>query len=273
MEKKHNIANEEVCEAGEELFQISEPIIKAFNLLGANEYVVRFYTYLVSTGPCTLEEIPIPFNRKIKSLEFLRSKGWLREDRDVRGKIYVPKDPQLILDEIISDKQAEINVFGSAKQEFEFISKKDRVLALNTPDEFYNWQSKLCRNAKHSILAVTDRWKLAWLRCDDIREAVKERNIIVRVVGRVFNEETASRAQDLINAGAQIRDAEKVIIRFMVIDEESVFFAIRDPAQPEFHIGAWIKNAAFAENLVKEMNVQWDAAKEALEKVDQILKK
>lgn len=255
--------------------QISATVYEAFELLGANDHVVNFMAYIVSKESSTLEEIPIPFNRRIKSLEYLKSKGWVEESHDRRGKIYKPNELQFFLhiDEEINKRQAEIKKFEATKKQFEIISQKDMVIGLKTHEEFYEWQSRACREARESILAVTDRFKLAWLRRDDIKHAIEANGVRTKIIGRIINKETAKRAKDLMKTGAEVGRAEKVIIRFMVVDEEIVFFAIRDPKNPDFHIGTMMRNKSFAANLVEEMNNEWEKATDPKVSIKRYLKK
>ncbi|MFX1297334.1 MAG: TrmB family transcriptional regulator [Promethearchaeota archaeon] len=263
-----------------ESVEISEKIIEAFKLLGANRHIAECYSFLLSNSECTLDQIQAQFHRKIKNLEFLLEKDWVIEEKGRYGLIYRPIPPEALLGDRIGNLAKEhkrldedLNILRTANAELKVMYEKGITnYVLNTPAEFYSWQSEMCRTAKKSILALTDRWMLALVRKDDIREAVK-RGIEVRVLGRItdpdpdMGKELEKRALELLKTGAKIKILKDTVrIRFMLIDEISVFFAIRKKG--EKHKGIWIKSPDFAINFVDEMNLIWKDAYNPEEKLN-----
>ncbi|MHA1132063.1 MAG: TrmB family transcriptional regulator [Candidatus Helarchaeota archaeon] len=249
--------------------EISENIIDAFKLLGTNRHVAECYTFLLVNNDCTLDQIQAQFHRKMKNLEILLEKGWVKEEPSKAGIVYRSIPPDAVLGNRIKGlasqyKQLEgqLNVLRTARVELKVMYEKGITnIVLNTPDEFYGWQSEMCDKAKKSICAVTDRWMLALLRKNELANAIR-RGVKVRVLGRIKDPdsemvtELKRRANELMEIGVKIRLLKEVVrIRFMLIDEESIFFAIRKHG--EKHKGTWIKSPDFVRNFVEEMNVLW----------------
>ena len=251
---------------------ISERIVDAFKLLGENRHVAELYCYILAKNKCTLNEIQAQFHRKIKNLQKLLNNRWIKEIRGQGSLYYEPMPPESLLSDQIRDIEIDyrklsenLNTLRTAEAELKVIQDKglsNRVF--NNPERFYEWQKEKIRGAKKSVLAVTDRWMLVLMRAkEDIQYAVSK-GVTVRVLGRIHEEgdpemsrKLEARAQDLMDTGAEIRLLSgKIRIRFLVIDGEQVFFAVRKPG--ELHKGTWILSPDFAKNFVEEHTEIWN---------------
>jgi sugar-specific transcriptional regulator TrmB len=162
-----------------------------------------------------------------------------------------------------------LNTLRTAEAELKVIQDKGLSnQVFNDPERFYSWEKEKIRNARKSVLAVTDRWMLVLMRAkDDIQYAVSK-GVTVRVLGRIeepgdndMSRKLEQRAQSLMEAGAEIRILKgKIRIRFLVIDGEQVFFAVRKPGS--LHSGTWILSPDFAKNFVDEHEEIWSKAEE-----------
>lgn len=259
--------------------EISVKIIDAFKFLGANQHIAECYAFLLTNSGCTLNQVRAQFHRKMKDLEFLLEKGWVNEEKDKDGLIYKPIPPEALLGNIIGKLakehkklDEELNTLRTARAELKVMYDKGiSNYVLNTPAEFYGWQKEMCLNAKKTILAATDRWQLALIPKEELSTAAR-RGVEVRVLGRIRDpnpdlcKELQRRMQELIEIGAQVRIIkENIRIRFMAIDDESIFFAIRKAN--EKHKGVWIKSPDFVKSFVEEFNCIWQISDEPDENV------
>ncbi len=259
-----------------ETTEISERIIDAFKLLGANRHVAELYCFILAKNKCTLDEVRAQFHRKIKNLQKLLDNKWAREIRGHGAPVYEPMPPETLLSDLVRKYELDynklsenLNTLRTAEAELKVIQDKGLSnQVFNDPERFYSWEKEKIRNAKKTVLAVTDRWMLVLMRAkDDIQYAVSK-GVSVRVLGRIHepNDNDMSRtleqrAQSLIEAGADIRILKgKIRIRFLVIDEEQVFFAVRKPGG--LHKGTWILSPDFAKNFVEEHEEIWNKAEE-----------
>ncbi|NHI92181.1 MAG: hypothetical protein EAX96_06725 [Candidatus Lokiarchaeota archaeon] len=272
--------------------RVTYEIVGAFNLLNAPKDVAEFYSFILSNPNCSTDQIQSQFHRKTKNLEFLKSYGWIKSSKGTEGEtLYNVVPPNTILDPLIDEKEVQLKklqkevkkleddvmTLNLARRDLLALSKEGFASeVLNTPDDFYRVQGYMCRNAKKNIIAVTDRWLLALYiqQLDNSIKIAAENGVDIRILGRIEDEdpsmcrELAIRARDLLDAGAKVRVLnEKVRIRFMVIDEESVFFAVRPPKS--LHRGSYIRHPDFAKNFVDEMEILWEKA----EKPDELIKK
>ncbi len=257
-----------------ETIEISERIVDAFKILGANRHVAELYCFMLSKNKCTLNQIRAQFHRKIKNLQKLLDNKWAVEIRSGGELIYEPMPPETLISDKARDFEKEynrlsdnLNTLRTAESELKVIQDKGLSnQVFNDPERFYQWQKEKIRNAKKSVLAVTDRWMLVLMRAkEDIQYAVTK-GAVVRVLGRIVEEgdpemsrKLESRARELMEAGAEIKILTgKVRIRFMVIDEEQVFFAVRK--EGGLHKGTWILSPDFAKNFVEEHEEIWSKA-------------
>ena len=239
--------------------EISEGIYEAFEKFGSSRLATRIYIHILKSGTVRVSDLPFEDDEeRLKSdvLTFLRSKKWITPQKG--GQTFNAMDPDYILDPEIIKIKTIISKLQLALDDFRNISMKDKIIALSTPDKFYKKQRKMIDQARETIYIITDRWRLGWLHRNPWLAKAVKRGVTVRVTGRIFNETTAKRAYDLKKEGIQIGVSKSVSIRFMVVDSESVFFAIRDPQNPDFHLGTLMKSAKFAINLFKEAELVWD---------------
>ncbi|MHA1649586.1 MAG: hypothetical protein ACTSYB_05275 [Candidatus Helarchaeota archaeon] len=271
VEKKPQLEKPEETE--KDMPPVTNEVVNAFKLLSeeATPHAIECYQRLLRVSKMSLSKFRSQFHRRCKNLHILQSNEWIKIEKVGTEKIIKPVSPNTIFDKKIMeltearDKlNREIEILETAKRELLLMYEEGiKSLVFNDYKEFYAWQAKMCNEAEHSIYAVTDRWMLALVREKEIKDAA-DRGIDIRVIGRLHDNDPEmvkkleDRARKLINAGAKIKVVrEKVRIRFMVIDEESVFFAIRPPGRLE-HKGTWIKHAEFVENFVNEVKYIWE---------------
>lgn len=259
-----------------ETTEISERIIDAFKLLGANRHVAELYCFILKKNKCILDEIRAQFHRKIKNLQKLLDNKWVKEIRGHGAPVYEPIPPETLLSDLVRKYEKDynklsenLNTLRTAEAELKVIQDKGLSnQVFNDPERFYSWEKEKIRNAKKSVFALTDRWMLVLMRAkDDIQYAVSK-GVTVRIMGRIVEEgdpdmsrTLEQRAQQLMEAGAEIRILTgKIRIRFLVIDGEQVFFAVRKAGG--LHKGTWILSKDFAQNFVEEHKEIWSKAEE-----------
>ncbi|MHA1945505.1 MAG: hypothetical protein ACXAC6_15255 [Candidatus Hodarchaeales archaeon] len=235
--------------------------IEAFEILGANEYAARFYIYLLQHKEAKLDDIPIPFNRKMQTLEFLQSRKWIISRNSPYGISYMAKNPQLIFGPSIDEKNADIRKMQAVLTQFQLMSQKDSVTALTDSEEFYKAEFDYIDKATTSIFIISSRFKLAWKALDRLAEKAKH-GVNIRCLGKIVDAETAQRAVDLKERGIEVRSLRKIVLRFMVFDDVNVIFAIRNPDNPKTHIGTIIHSSQFAKPLLEEAGVRWEEGKD-----------
>ena len=293
----NNNSSEEI-EPGElarRIPRVTYEVVGAFNLLNAPKDVVECFAFILSNPNSSTDQIQAQFHRKTKNVEDLKARGWIQASKGPEGEtVYNVIPPNKILDPLIDEKEEhlkklqidvkkledEVMTLNLARRDLLAMSKEGFASeVLNTPEDFYRVQGYMCRNAKKNIIAVTDRWMLALYiqQLDNSIKIAAEKGIDVKILGRIQDEdplmcrELAIRARDLLDAGAKVRLlSDKVRIRFMVIDEESVFFAVRPPKS--LHRGSYIRHPDFAKNFVAEMKILWEKAEKPDELIDKYLK-
>jgi len=275
--------------------RVTFEIVGAFNLLDAPKDVAECYAFILSNPNCPTDQIQAQFHRKTKNLEHLKSYGWVNAEDGKKGEtIYNVVPPNKILDPLINEKEEQLKKMQYESRKIEddlmtlTVARKDLLAiskegfaseVLNNPDEFYKVQGYMCRNAKKSIVAVTDRWMLALYvqRLDDSIKAAADNGVEIKIIGRIqaddpkMSKELALRARDLLDAGAKLRVVkERVRIRFMVVDGESVFFAVRPHGG--LHRGSYIRHPDFAKNFVAELDILWEKGEEPEDQIAKYLK-
>ena len=265
--------------------RVTIEIVGAFKLLDAPKDVAECYAFILSNPDCPTDQIQAQFHRKTKNLEHLKSYGWVTAEDGKKGEtIYNVVPPNKILDPHINEKEEQLKKMQHEARKIEddlmtlTVARKDLLAiskegfaseVLNNPEEFYKVQGYMCRNAKKSIVAVTDRWMLALYvqRLDDSIKIAADKGVEVKIIGRIHDDdpkmskELAIRARDLLDAGSKLRVVnERVRIRFMVVDGESVFFAVRPHGG--LHRGSYIRHPDFAKNFVAEHGILWEKGAE-----------
>ncbi|RMD46209.1 TrmB family transcriptional regulator [Candidatus Pacearchaeota archaeon] len=249
---------------------------KIFDL---NLYEVKVWTALLSRGTSTAGELSsisdVPRSRTYDILESLEKKGFIvmKLGKPIKFVALKPEEviervkKNLIISAKEKSKRLEAlkgdEVLEELKALFtegiKYVEPSDLSGALRGRQNIYNHLDMLVREAKNSIVLVTTpdglNRKLEVLLPSF--EKAKKRGIKIRIACKITSENKKI-AKDFSKV-AEVRNADNLRARFMIIDSEQIMFMLLDDndVHPTYDVGVWINTEFFAQALEQLFDIAW----------------
>ena len=249
---------------------------KIFDL---NLYEVKVWTSLLSRGVSTAGELStisdVPRSRTYDILESLEKRGFIVMKLGKPIK-FVALKPEEVIERVkknlVRDAQEKSVRLEKLKSEdvvkelsnlftegVKFVEPSDLSGSLKGRQNMYNHLDMLVREAEKTVTIVTTasgiNRKLEALLPSLAR--AKKRGVKVRIAAPIdaANKKIAKE----LNKVAEVRNAEKLRARFVIIDSEQLMFMILDDdkVHPNYDVGIWLNTGFFASALEQLFEAAW----------------
>jgi sugar-specific transcriptional regulator TrmB len=253
---------------------------KIFDL---NLYEVKVWTALLSRGTSTAGELSnisdVPRSRTYDILESLEKKGFIvmRLGKPIKFVALKPEEVvERVKKNLMKGAQEKTKRLEKLKgddvlselttlftQGVKFVEPSDLSGSLRGRQNLYNHMDMLVRGAQKTVTLVTTAEGLnrkievlmpSFLEC-------KKRGVKVRIAAPI-NSNNLKIAKELKKV-AEVRNMDKMVARFMVIDSEQIMFMLLDDEKfhPNYDIGIWINTEFFARTLEQLFELAWKEMK------------
>ncbi len=250
---------------------------KIFDL---NLYEVKVWTSLLSRGISTAGELStisdVPRSRTYDILESLEKRGFIimklgkpikfvalkPEEVIERVKKNLVRDAQERSKRLEKLKEEDVvqELSGLFKEGVKFVEPSDLSGSLKGRQNVYNHLDMLIREAERTITIVTTapgiNRKLEHL-LPSLAKA-RKRGVKIRIAAPIDarNKEIAKELSKV----AEVRNADKLRARFVIIDSEELMFMVLDDdkVHPNYDVGVWLNAEFFARALEQLFEVAWN---------------
>ena len=249
---------------------------KIFDL---NLYEAKVWTSLLSRGVSTAGELStisdVPRSRTYDILESLEKRGFvvMKIGKPIKFVALKPEEviervkKNLLRDATEKSKRLEKLKEEDVVQELatlfregvKFVEPSDMSGSLKGRQNVYNHIDMLIRDAEKTITIVTTaagiNRKLEHL-LPSLAKA-KKRGVIIRIAAPIdANNKTIAKELSKV---AEVRNAEKLRARFVIIDSEQLMFMVLDDdkVHPNYDIGVWLNAQFFAQALEQIFEIAW----------------
>jgi len=253
---------------------------KIFDL---NLYEVKVWAALLSRGVSTAGELSnisdVPRSRTYDILESLEKKGFIVMKLGKPIK-FVALKPEEVIERVkknlVRDAQEKSKRLEKLKEEdvlkelsglfsegSKFVESGDLSGSLKGRQNVYNHMDMLIREAEKTITIVTTAGglnrKLEALMPS--LDKARRRGVKVRIAAPV-DSSNKKVAKDLSRV-AEVRAAEDLKARFMIIDSEQLMFMVLDDdkVHPNYDVGIWLNTEFFARALEQMFEIAWNKFK------------
>jgi len=253
---------------------------KIFDL---NLYEVKVWAALLSRGISTAGELSnisdVPRSRTYDILESLEKKGFIVMKLGKPIK-FVALKPEEVIERVkknlVRDAQEKSKRLEKLKEEdvlkelsglfsegSKFVESGDLSGSLKGRQNVYNHMDMLIREAEKTITIVTTAGglnrKLEALMPS--LDKARRRGVKVRIAAPV-DSSNKKVAKDLSRV-AEVRAAEDLKARFMIIDSEQLMFMVLDDdkVHPNYDVGIWLNTEFFARALEQMFEIAWNKFK------------
>ena len=249
---------------------------KIFDL---NLYEVKVWTALLSRGTSTAGELSsisdVPRSRTYDILESLEKKGFIVMKLGKPIKFIALKPEEVIervkknllvdakeksnrLEKMKGDEVLE-ELTGLFSDGIKYIEPTDLSGALKSRQNIYNHLDMLVREAQSTIVLVTTvdglGRKLEVLLPS--LEKAKKRGVKIRIAAPI-NSTNKKVAKDFLKV-AEIRNAQDLNARFMLVDGEQLMFMLLNDTEvhPSYDVGVWLNTEFFSRALESLFDIAW----------------
>ncbi len=253
---------------------------KIFDL---NLYEVKVWTALLSRGTSTAGELSsisdVPRSRTYDILESLEKKGFvvMKLGKPIK---FVALKPEEVIERVKKNLVVEAH---SKSERLEKLKGDDVLEELNTlftdgikyvehadlsgsikgRQNIYNNLDMLIRDAEKSIILVTTADGLS--RKLEILlpslEKAKKRGVNIRIAAPI--NDSNKKVVTEFNKVAEVRDANNLKARFIVIDSDQLMFMLLNDNEihPSYDLGVWLNTEFFAQALEQMFDIAWKGMK------------
>jgi len=249
---------------------------KIFDL---NLYEAKVWTSLLSRGVSTAGELStisdVPRSRTYDILESLEKRGFvvMKIGKPIK---FVALKPEEVIERVkknlVRNAEEKSKRLDKLKDEdvvqeltalftdgIKFVEPADLSGSLKGRQNVYNHIDMLIRDAEKSVTIVTTapgiNRKLEHL-LPSLAKA-KKRGVIVRIAAPIdsTNKEIAKE----LSRVAEVRNANQLRARFVIIDGEQLMFMVLDDntVHPNYDVGIWLNTAFFASALEQLFEIAW----------------
>ena len=244
-----------------------ERIIKALSYLGMTPEEIKLYLFLIVNGSATIDDIPLAIPHKIiNAIESLKRKGWIREIYRGGERYYVPVDPYYLIGREIENLKRIVTDLEYTLNELKRVGSFGIVQSFSDSDSFYRKLKLAIRNARREVAFLTRHFMLAYKVLDAILDAIK-REISVLVIGEIISEEAIKYVKEMLRLTIKVKHSVGTVLRCVIIDDDQAFIAVRDPTDPNKHIGVWINSEDFVKPLKETFIKLWNSGVDAKERL------
>jgi len=246
---------------------------------GLNTYEGKLWTALLSRGVSTAGELSdianVPRSRSYDVLESLEKKGFIIMKLGKPIK-YIAVAPAEVLERVKNkvrddaDRQAEVieGLKGTEllqelsllhSQGVELVEPTDLSGSFKGRNNIYAHLESQIKSAKHSVVIMTT--SEGFLRkVEALRRAffkAKENDVKIRIAAPMTKEVIASAKK--IQDYTEIRHAEKINARFVIIDGAQTTFMLLDDTKvhPSYDVGVWVNTPFFSGALQNMFEHSW----------------
>ncbi len=249
---------------------------KIFDL---NLYEVKVWAALLSRGVSTAGELSnisdVPRSRTYDILESLEKKGFIvmKLGKPIKFVALKPEEviervkKNLVRDaqekskrlEKLKDEDVLKELTGLFSEGSKFVEVGDLSGSLKGRQNLYNHLDMLIREAEKTVTIVTTasglNRKLEALMPS--LDKARRRGVKIRIAAPIDNSNKKV-AKDLARV-AEVRNAEGLKARFVIIDSEQLMFMVLDDdkVHPNYDVGIWLNTEFFARALEQLFDVAW----------------
>jgi len=254
---------------------------------GLNLYEVKIWTALLSRGVATAGELSdiadVPRSRSYDVLESLEKNGFviMKIGKPIK---YMAVDPMEVVERVKKnihvDSKDKIKRLDDLKttdvltelqslhtQGIELVEPSDLSASIRGRHNLYNHIELTIAEAEETVTIMTTTQGL--LRkiesFKSVFEKLKKRGVKVRIAAPL-TQECSDAVKDLSTV-AEVRHAEKLNGRFILVDSSEIIFMIMDDAQvhPTYDVGLWVNTPYFAKSMEDLFELAWKSMKPAKE--------
>ena len=248
----------------------------AFDL---NIYEVKIWTALLSRGLATAGELSdisnVPRSRSYDVLESLEKKGFVIMKlgkpikyiavqpqeivKRVKKAIQINADDQIKSYENIKESPLFTDIELLFKQGIEHIDPSSLSGAIRGRDAIYNHMETMMEKAEKSVVIVTTEEgfirKVA--NFSETFKRVRANNVKIKLMAPI-SKENKKLIKD-IKDYAEVRNANNINARFMIVDGKDVLFMINNDQEvhESYDVGIWVTTQFFSSALENLFNIQW----------------
>ena len=249
---------------------------KIFDL---NQYEAKVWTSLLSRGVSTAGELStisdVPRSRTYDILESLEKRGFvvMKLGKPIKFVALKPEEviervkKNLVIDaeekskrlEKLKGEEVVQELSGLFREGVKFVEPSDLSGSLKGRQNVYNHLDMLIREAESTVTIVTTapgmNRKLEYLM-PSLAKA-KKRGVKVRIAGQI-DAQNKTIAKELSKV-AEVRHADKLRARFVIIDSNQLLFMILDDdkVHPNYDVGIWLNAEFFAKALEQLFEIAW----------------
>jgi len=249
---------------------------KIFDL---NLYEVKVWAALLSRGMSTAGELSnisdVPRSRTYDILESLEKKGFIimKLGKPIKFVALKPEEvvervkKNLIRDaqekskrlEKLKDEDILRELSGLFSEGSKFVEAGDLSGSLKGRQNVYNHLDMLIREAEKTVTIVTTASGLN-RKLEALMPSIdkaRKRGVKVRIAAPI-TAENKKIAKDLSSV-AEVRNAEDLKARFVIIDSEQLMFMVLDDdkVHPNYDVGIWLNTEFFARALEQLFEIAW----------------
>jgi HTH-type transcriptional regulator, sugar sensing transcriptional regulator len=261
---------------------VQKEVLTKLSELGLNTYEAKLWAALLSRGVSTAGELSdianVPRSRSYDVLESLEKKGFvvMKLGKPIK---YIAVKPSDVLDRVKQNilKEAEENSKNLSKlhgsdllNELNLLHSKgvDMIDPTELSGSFkgrnnlYNHLDTMIKTAQKTIVISTTEEGLL-RKAEFFRRSLyraKEGGVSIKIVAPITekNKESAQKLSEY----AEVKNTDKILGRFIVIDGKQITFMIADDSvHPNYDSGIWINSSFFANSILSLLEITWKKLK------------
>lgn len=252
---------------------------------GLNLYEVKIWTALLSRGVATAGELSdiadVPRSRSYDVLESLEKNGFvvMKIGKPIK---YMAVDPMEVVERvkknIHSDSKERITRLDDLKktdvltelqslhnQGVELVEPSDLSASIKGRHNLYSHIELTIAEAEETVTIMTTTQGLM-RKVESFKpvfDKLKKRGVKVRIAAPL-TQECADAVKDLSSV-AEVRHAEKLSGRYILVDSSEIIFMVMDDSQvhPTYDVGLWVNTPYFAKSMEDLFELAWKSMKPA----------
>jgi len=252
---------------------------------GLNLYEVKIWTALLSRGVATAGELSdiadVPRSRSYDVLESLEKNGFviMKIGKPIK---YMAVDPMEVVERvkknIHSDSKEKITRLDDLKktdvltelqslhnQGVELVEPSDLSASIKGRHNLYSHIELTISEAEETVTIMTTAQGLM-RKVESFKpvfDKLKKRGVKIRIAAQL-TQECADAVKELSSV-AEVRHADKLSGRFILVDSSEIIFMVMDDSQvhPTYDVGLWVNTPYFAKSMEDLFELAWKNMKPA----------
>ena len=260
---------------------VQSDLLNKLKAFGLNTYESKLWMALLSRGVSTAGELSdianVPRSRSYDVLESLEKKGFIMMKIGKPIK-YVAVKPSEVLDrvkkKIESDAQTQTMMIDKIKEsevleELRMLHSKgiqtvdpgELTGSIKGRNNIYNHMSSAVKNATKSVVIMGTDEDIVRM-ADSLKKAfnrAKRNDIPVKIAAPI--NEISKDAASQISDSVELKHADKIKARFMIVDDNEVTFMLTDDKKvhPSYDVAVWASSDFFCQTLISLFDNTWDS--------------